>query len=219
MIFPEAVEAVTERPITSDMARIWRFWWLGRSLVSQAVLLARRLGATRRLRVFRRCRIAMATALRSAAAANTMFSACTLWTVWKRILPRALAGRTQAQVFRPEGLRELPPLRAAYLAKNFTTETSCASRLRSSLAGKLVDPDGDNPAIRAFVETADGERPCHAAGERGSRHHPARRIRQCPIIPTVGAAAEISSDLRKAEAEARARKRGAWGLRRIQRRR
>jgi hypothetical protein len=46
-------------------------------------------------------------------------------------------------------------LRAAYLAKNYTRQTARALYGLDALAA--VDPDGDNPAVRAFVETAGGE--------------------------------------------------------------
>ena len=117
--------------------------------------------------------------------------------------------RTQGQYF---GLKasEGTPLRAAYLAKNYTRE-----KLREPFTvytrWQLVDPDGDNPAVRAFVETAGGEDLATLLvseglaiirhGETAVADHPNGR-----------GSPEISADLRKAEAEARSRKRGAWGL-------
>ncbi len=151
----------------------------------------------------------MATALRSAATANTMFSACTLSTVWKRILPRALAGGPRGKYF---GLKasEGTPLRAAYLAKNFTRD-----KLREPFTvytrWQLVDPDGDNPAVRAFVETADGGDLATLLVSEGLAiiRHGDTAVSDHPNGRGSG---EISADLRKAEAEARAHKRGAWGL-------
>ncbi|MGA7395426.1 MAG: hypothetical protein WBL40_10760 [Terrimicrobiaceae bacterium] len=117
--------------------------------------------------------------------------------------------RTQGQYF---GLKasEGTPLRAAYLAKNYTRD-----KLREPFTvltrWQLVDPDGDNPAVRAFVETAGGGDLATLLvseglaiirhGETAVADHPNGR-----------GSPEISADLRKAEAEARARKRGAWGL-------
>jgi endonuclease YncB( thermonuclease family) len=117
--------------------------------------------------------------------------------------------RTQGQYF---GLKASggTPLRAAYLAKNCTRE-----KLREPFTvytrWQLVDPDGDNPAVRAFVETAGGEDLATLLvseglaiirhGETAVADHPNGR-----------GSPEISADLRKAEAEARSRKRGAWGL-------
>ena len=117
--------------------------------------------------------------------------------------------RTQGQYF---GLKasEGTPLRAAYLAKNYTRE-----KLREPFTvytrWQLVDPDGDNPAVRAFVETAGGGDLATLLvseglaiirhGETAVADHPNGR-----------GSPEISADLRKAEAEARSRKRGAWGL-------
>jgi endonuclease YncB( thermonuclease family) len=117
--------------------------------------------------------------------------------------------RTQGQYF---GLKASggTPLRAAYLAKNCTRK-----KLREPFTvytrWQLVDPDGDNPAVRAFVETAGGEDLATLLvseglaiirhGETAVADHPNGR-----------GSPEISADLRKAEAEARSRKRGAWGL-------
>ena len=102
------------------------------------------------------------------------------------------------------------PLRAAYLAKNFTKD-----KLREPFTiftrWQRVDPGGENPAFRAFVETADGEDLATLLvteglaiirhGESAVSDHPKGQSSE-----------QISSDLRRAEAEARARKRGAWGL-------
>jgi endonuclease YncB( thermonuclease family) len=117
--------------------------------------------------------------------------------------------RTQGEYF---GLKasEGTPLRAAYLAKNYTKE-----RLREPFTvytrWQPVDPDGDNPAVRAFVVTTGGDDLATLLvseglaiirhGETAVSNHPNGRR-----------SAEISADLRKAEAEARARKLGAWGL-------
>jgi endonuclease YncB( thermonuclease family) len=116
--------------------------------------------------------------------------------------------RAQARYF---GLKSSESaLRTAYLARNFTKE-----KLRDPFTvytrWQAVDPGGDNPAIRAFVETSDG-RDLSALlvieglaiirhGDTAVADHPKGRSSD-----------EISSDLRQAEVEARAHKRGAWGL-------
>jgi endonuclease YncB( thermonuclease family) len=117
--------------------------------------------------------------------------------------------RTQGKYF---GLKasEGTPLRAAYLAKNYTRE-----KLRQPFTvhtrWQRVDPEGDNPSVRAFVETAGGGDLARLLvseglaiirhGETAVSDHPNGR-----------GSSEISADLRKAEAEAKANKRGAWGL-------
>ena len=102
------------------------------------------------------------------------------------------------------------PLRAAYLAKNFTKD-----KLREPFTiftrWQRVDPGGDNPAFRAFVETADGEdlATLLVTGGLAIIRHGDRAVSD---HPEGQSSEQISSKLRKAEAEARARKRGAWGL-------
>lgn len=101
-------------------------------------------------------------------------------------------------------------LRAAYLARNFTK-----NELRKPFTiytfWQPVDPLGDNPSIRAFVETADGKdlsRLLVSEGLAIIRHG----ITAVSDHPNGRRSSEISSDLKKAEAEAIAWKRGAWRL-------
>ena len=105
---------------------------------------------------------------------------------------------------------ETTALRAAYLARNFT-----ANKLRNPFTihtrWQAVDPDGDNPAIRAFIETADGKDLSTLLVNEGLAiiRHGNTAVSDHPNGRSSG---QISSDLMKAEVEARARKRGAWGL-------
>ena len=105
---------------------------------------------------------------------------------------------------------ETTALRAAYLARNFTTD-----KLRNPFTvytrWQAVDPGGDNPAIRAFVETADGKDLSTLLVNEGLAiiRHGDTAVSDHPNGRNSG---EISSDLKKAEVEARARKRGAWEL-------
>jgi endonuclease YncB( thermonuclease family) len=105
---------------------------------------------------------------------------------------------------------ETTALRAAYLARNFT-----ANKLRNPFTihtrWQAVDPDGDNPAIRAFIETADGKDLSTLLVDEGLAiiRHGNTAVSDHPDGRSSG---QISSDLMKAEVEARARKRGAWGL-------
>jgi endonuclease YncB( thermonuclease family) len=117
--------------------------------------------------------------------------------------------RAQGKYF---GLKaaEGTPLRAAYLAKNFTKD-NLRNPFTVHTRWQPVDPGGDNPSVRAFVETADGEDLATLLVREGLaiiRHgdtavsdHPSGR-----------SSPEISFDLRRAEAEAKAGRRGAWGL-------
>lgn len=101
-------------------------------------------------------------------------------------------------------------LRAAYLARNFTRK-----QLREPFTvytrWQPVDPEGDNPAVRAFVETASGEDLAKLLVEQGLAiiRHGQSAVSDHPDGRT---GEEVSSDLRRSEAEARALKRGAWGL-------
>ncbi len=105
---------------------------------------------------------------------------------------------------------ETTALRAAYLARNFTTD-----KLRDPFTvytrWQAVDPGGDNPAIRAFVETADGKDLSTLLVNEGLAiiRHGNTAVSDHPNGRSSG---QIFSDLKKAELEARARKRGAWGL-------
>ena len=71
--------------------------------------------------------------------------------------------------------------------------------------------DGDNPAIRAFVETADGEDLSLLLVSQGLAiiRHGRKAVSDHPDGRSSG---EISSELQRAESEARSTKRGAWGL-------
>jgi endonuclease YncB( thermonuclease family) len=118
--------------------------------------------------------------------------------------------QVQARYF---GLKdsERRALRAAYLARNFTRE-----KLRESFTvytrWQPVDFDGgDNPAVRAFVETAAGEDLSKLLVREGLAiiRHGDSAVSDHPKGPNRE---EISLDLRRAEVEAKARKRGAWGL-------
>ena len=83
-----------------------------------------------------------------------MFSACTCGLCRENPLSR-VRRRGQARYFGLNG-SERTALRAAYLASNFTRD-----KLREPFTiytrWQAVEPDGDNPAVRAFVETAQGE--------------------------------------------------------------
>jgi len=115
----------------------------------------------------------------------------------------------QARYFGVKG-SESTALRAAYLARNFTKD-----KLRNPFTvytcWQAVDPVGDNPAIRAFVETADGKDLSALLVNEGLAiiRHGNTAVSDHPKGRRSG---EISSDLKKAEVEARARQRGAWGL-------
>jgi endonuclease YncB( thermonuclease family) len=115
----------------------------------------------------------------------------------------------QARYFGVKG-SESTGLRAAYLARNFTKD-----KLRNPFTvytcWQAVDPVGDNPAIRAFVETADGKDLSALLVNEGLAiiRHGNTAVSDHPNGRRSG---EISSDLKKAEVEARARQRGAWGL-------
>ncbi len=119
--------------------------------------------------------------------------------------------RRAAQV-RYFGLKasETTALRAAYLARNFTT-----NKLRNPFTiytrWQAVDPEGNNPAIRAFIVTADGKDLSALLVDEGLAiiRHGNTAVADHPDGRSSG---QISSDLMKAEVEARARKRGAWGL-------
>jgi endonuclease YncB( thermonuclease family) len=111
----------------------------------------------------------------------------------------------QARYFGVKG-SESTGLRAAYLARNFTKD-----KLRNPFTvytcWQAVDPVGDNPAIRAFVETADGKDLSALLVNEGLAI-----IRHGNTAVSDHPNGRRSSDLKKAEVEARARQRGAWGL-------
>jgi endonuclease YncB( thermonuclease family) len=115
----------------------------------------------------------------------------------------------QARYFGVKG-SDSTALRAAYLARNFTKD-----KLRNPFTvytcWQAVDPVGDNPAIRAFVETADGKDLSTLLVKEGLaiiRHGDSA----VSDHPNGRRSSEISSDLKQAEVEAKAQKRGAWGL-------
>jgi endonuclease YncB( thermonuclease family) len=117
--------------------------------------------------------------------------------------------RTQGNYF---GLKssEGTALRVAYLATNFTRE-----KLRKPFTvytrWQPVDPGGDNPAVRSFVETGDGEDLATLLVSEGLaiiRHGDSA----VSDNPQGRSSDEISSDLRRAEADAKTHNRGAWGL-------
>jgi endonuclease YncB( thermonuclease family) len=102
------------------------------------------------------------------------------------------------------------PLRAAYLAKNFTKD-----KLRNPFTvytrWQPVDPGGNNPAVRAFIETADGDDLATLLVREGLaiiRHGDSA----VSDHPKGRSSPEISSALRRVEADAKTRQRGAWGL-------
>ena len=101
-------------------------------------------------------------------------------------------------------------LRAAYLARNFTKD-NLRNPFTVYTCWQAVDPVGDNPAIRAFVETADGKDLSTLLVKEGLaiiRHGDSA----VSDHPNGRRSSEISSDLKQAEVEAKAQKRGAWGL-------
>jgi endonuclease YncB( thermonuclease family) len=117
--------------------------------------------------------------------------------------------RAQGRYFGLKG-SEATPLRAAYLATNFTKD-----KLREPFTvytrWQSVDPSGDNPAVRAFLDTADGQDLATLLVSEGLAiiRHGDTAVSDHPNGRSVS---EISLDLRRAEAEAKARRRGAWGL-------
>ena len=74
-----------------------------------------------------------------------------------------------------------------------------------------VDADGGNPAIRAFVETADGKDLSLLLVSHGLAviRYGRKAVSDHPDGRTIG---EFSSELQRAESEARSTKHGAWGL-------
>ena len=117
--------------------------------------------------------------------------------------------RVQAQYFGLKG-SEGATLRAAYLAKNFTK-----SKLRQPFTvytrWQPVEVGGDNPAVRAFLKTADGEDLSRLLVREGLAiiRHGDTAISD---HPNGARRNEISSDLEETEREAQRNKRGAWGL-------
>ncbi len=117
----------------------------------------------------------------------------------------------QARYFGLNEPSEDAALRAAYLASG-VTRRALSQPFTVSTRWQRVDPDNGNPAVRAFIRTAKGEDLATLLVSEGLaiiRHGKSAVSNH----PDGQSAAEISSSLRKAEREARAMKRGAWGLR------
>jgi endonuclease YncB( thermonuclease family) len=101
-------------------------------------------------------------------------------------------------------------LRVAYLASAFTR-----SQLRESFTiytrWQPVDAESGNPAIRAFVETADGEDLSTLLVAEGLAiiRHGARAISDHPNGRSM---TEFAARLGMLERDARQKKRGAWGI-------
>jgi hypothetical protein len=96
-------------------------------------------------------------------------------------------------------------LRAAYLASGLTRR-ELSQPFTVYTRWQRVDPEGGNPAVRAFVRTAKGE--VVNEGLAIIRHGRSA----VSDHPEGGSVAEISSALKRAESEAREMKKGAWGL-------
>jgi endonuclease YncB( thermonuclease family) len=113
----------------------------------------------------------------------------------------------QARYF---GMNKAAALRAAYLASSFT-KSQLSQPFTVYTRWQPVDPGGGNPAIRAFVETADGKDLSALLVGQGLAiiRHGRKAVSDHPDGRT---SREFSSELRKVEGEARAMKRGAWGL-------
>lgn len=116
----------------------------------------------------------------------------------------------QARYFGMNGASENVALRAAYLASGFTRR-ELDEPFTVYTRWQPVDPDGGNPAVRAFVETANGKDLSMLLVSEGLAiiRHGRRAVSDHPDGRTIE---EFSSELRRAEREARAMKRGAWGL-------
>lgn len=116
----------------------------------------------------------------------------------------------QARYFGISEAPESPALRAAYLASGFTKD-QLSRPFTVYTRWQRVDADGGNPAIRAFVETADGKDLSLLLVSHGLAviRYGRKAVSDHPDGRTIG---KFSSELRKAESEARSTKRGAWGL-------
>jgi endonuclease YncB( thermonuclease family) len=116
----------------------------------------------------------------------------------------------QSRYFGLEERAETVALRVAYLASAFTR-----AQLRNPFTvytrWRPVDVDSGNPAIRAFVQTAEGEDLSTLLVSEGLAiiRHGAKAVSDHPDGTSV---AEFSSHLRTLEREAREKKRGAWGV-------
>ena len=117
--------------------------------------------------------------------------------------------RAQARYFGLKG-SEGAALRAAYLAKNFT-KSKLSQPFTVYTRWQPVEVGGDNPAVRAFLKTADGEDLSRLLVREGLAiiRHGDTAISDHPNGTRRN---EISSALKEAEMEAQRNKRGAWGL-------
>ena len=117
--------------------------------------------------------------------------------------------RAQARYFGLKG-SEGAALRAAYLAKNFT-KSKLTQPFTVYTRWQPVEVGGDNPAVRAFLKTADGEDLSRLLVLEGLAiiRHGDTAISDHPNGTRKN---EISWALKEAEMEAQRNKRGAWGL-------
>ena len=117
----------------------------------------------------------------------------------------------QARYFGLDEPSESAALRAAYLASDLT-KRALSQPFTVYTRWQRVNPDNGNPAVRAFIRTAEGEDLAMLLVSQGLAiiRHGKSAVSD---DPDGQSAAEISSNLRKAERQARAMKRGAWGLR------
>jgi endonuclease YncB( thermonuclease family) len=116
----------------------------------------------------------------------------------------------QGRYFGLSGARENATLRVAYLASGLTRR-ELSQPFTVYTRWQRVDPEGGNPAIRAFVRTASGKDLSLLLVSEGLAiiRHGRKAVSDHPDGRTI---AEFSSALRRAESEAQAMKRGAWGL-------
>ena len=116
----------------------------------------------------------------------------------------------QARYFGLNGASENAALRAAYLASGLTRR-ELSQPFSVYTRWQRVDPDSGNPAVRAFVRTESGKDLSLLLVSEGLAiiRHGQKAVSDHPDGRTI---AEFSSALRRAESEAQAMKRGAWGL-------
>jgi endonuclease YncB( thermonuclease family) len=116
----------------------------------------------------------------------------------------------QSRYFGLEETAETSGLRVAYLASAFTR-----AQLRDPFVvytrWQPVDLDSGNPAIRAFVQTANGDDLSTLLVAEGLAiiRHGAKALSDHPDGRSTS---EFSAHLRMVEREARGKKRGAWGI-------
>jgi endonuclease YncB( thermonuclease family) len=116
----------------------------------------------------------------------------------------------QARYFAIAGSPENVGLRAAYLASALT-RNELSRPFTVYTRWQRVDPDNGNPAVRAFIQTANGDDLSTLLVSQGLAiiREGKRAVSDHPDGRSIN---EFSSQLRRAEREARAMKRGAWGL-------